>query len=165
MNKLIVLSGVPGSGKSYFARLLRTQKKRHIYIVSSDKIRKHVLGDQRDLSEDVLVFELYYALVEVYSKDPNGVVIMDATHAKKEYRLDKIKPFRKLFDQIDLICFKLDKKTVLKQNKERECPIPEDALNRLISEYTLPDQEEKDFYDHVDIITNHEVDKIIKRYL
>jgi len=165
MNRLIVLSGVPGSGKSYFAQLLKAQKKQHLYIISSDEIRKQILGDQRDLSEDVLVFKLYYSFTEAYSKDINGTVILDATHAKKEFRLDKIKPYRKLYNQIDLICFKLDKDVVLKQNKEREFPIPEDALNRLIKEYTLPDEEEYAFYDHIDIITNHEINKIINRYL
>ena len=165
MNYLIVLSGVPGSGKSYFSRALKQKRNKHVYIISSDELRKEILGDQRDMSEDTLIFKIYYALLKAYSEDKNGIVILDATHAKKIYRLDSIKPYKPLFDQVDLVCFKLDKETVLRQNAQRETPIPNDALIRLIDEYELPDEEERNFYHHVDIIYSHDIDKIIERYL
>ena len=165
MNRLIVLSGVPGSGKSYFSASLKAAVKKHVYIISSDEIRLNMLGNQQDLSEDVLVWKLYYSLVETYSIDKNGIVILDATHSKKVYRLDNIMPFRHLYDQVDLVCFRLDKELVLEQNKGRENPIPKESLLRLIDQFEMPDDEERKFYDHVDIIKDHETDKIIKRYL
>ena len=84
MNRLIVLSGVPGSGKSYFSAALKRAKKKHVYIVSSDELRLNILGNQQDLSEDELVWKIYYSLVEAYSIDKNGIVILDATHSKKD---------------------------------------------------------------------------------
>ena len=54
---------------------------------------------------------------------------------------------------------------MLKQNKEREFPIPEEALLKLIDEYEMPDDEEKAFYDHIDVIKDHNTGNIIKRYL
>ena len=165
MKRLIVLSGVPGSGKSYFSNALKDKNNGHVYIISSDALRKEIAGDQRDLSKDKEVWEKYYKLGRELSKEKDAIVIMDATHAKKTFRLDNIKPYRKLYDQIDLVCFKLNKAVVLKQNREREYPIPEDALLRLIDEYELPDDEERAFYDHVDIIVNHDTAKIIDRYL
>ena len=165
MNKLIVLSGVPGSGKSYFSASLKMAIKKHVYIISSDELRLNILGNQQDLSEDELVWKIYYSLVEAYSIDKNGIVILDATHSKKVYRLDNIMPFRHLYNQLDLVCFRLDKELVLEQNKGRENPIPKESLLRLIDQFEMPDDEERDFYDHVDIIRDHETDKIIKRYL
>ena len=165
MNYLIVLSGVPGSGKSYFSNALKSKKKENVYIVSSDSLRKEIAGDQRDLSHDKEVFEKYYELAKKYSEYKDAVVIMDATHAKKVFRLDKIKPYVGLYDQIDLVCFKLDKELVLKQNREREFPIPEEALLRLIDEYEMPDEEEKEFYNHIDFVKDHHTEEIIKRYL
>ena len=165
MNKLIVLSGVPGSGKSYFSQALKRAVKKHVYIISSDELRYNILGNQQDLSEDELVWKIYYSLVEAYSIDKNGIVILDATHSKKVYRLDNIMPFRHLYNQVDLVCFRLDKELVLEQNKGRENPIPKDSLLRLIDQFEMPDDEEREFYDHVDIIKDHETDKIISRYL
>ena len=165
MNRLIVLSGVPGSGKSYFSQALKRAIKKHVYIVSSDELRLNILGNQQDLSEDELVWKIYYSLVEAYSIDKNGIVILDATHSKKVYRLDNIMPFRHLYDELDLVCFRLDKELVLEQNKGRENPIPKESLLRLIDQFEMPDDEERNFYDHVDIIRDHETDKIIARYL
>ena len=165
MNRLIVLSGVPGSGKSYLSTQLKKALKKHVYIISSDELRLNILGNQQDLSEDVLVWKIYYSLVETYSIDKNGTVILDATHSKKVYRLDNIKPFKDLYDQLDLVCFRLDKELVLEQNKDRENPIPKDSLLKLIDNFEMPDDEERAFYDHVDIIKDHEIDKIIQRYL
>ena len=165
MNKLIVLSGVPGSGKSYFSSSFKLAIKKHVYIISSDELRKMILNNQRDLSEDELIWKIYYSLVETYSIDKNGIVILDATHSKKVYRLDNIKPFRRLYDQIDLVCFRLEKEMVYAQNKDRENPIPNEDLSKLIEEFEMPDDEERAFYDHVDIIKDHEIDKIINRYL
>ena len=41
MNRLIVLSGVPGSGKSYFSASFKAKKEKHVYIISSDALRKN----------------------------------------------------------------------------------------------------------------------------
>ena len=165
MNTLIVLSGVPGSGKSYFSACLKKAVKKHVYIISSDELRLNILGNQQDLSEDELIWKIYYSLIETYSIDKNAIVVLDATHSKKVYRLDNIKPFKQMFDQIDLVCFRLDKELVLKQNEGRENPIPKDSLLRLIDQFEMPDDEERTFYNHVDIIRDHETDKIIERYL
>ena len=164
MNRLIVLSGVPGSGKSYFSDALRKDKEKHVYIISSDQIRKEICGNQQDLSQDKLVWKIFYSLVKTYSEDKDGIVILDATNAKKEYRIDNIAPYKDLYDEVDLVCFHIKKNLVLKQNKEREFPIPEDALLRLIDSFEMPGEDEETFFDHIDIITDHNTDKIIKRY-
>ena len=164
MNRLIVLSGVPGSGKSYFSDALRKDKEKHVYIISSDQIRKEICGNQQDLSQDKLVWKIFYSLVKTYSEDKDGIVILDATNAKKEYRVDNIEPYKYLYDEVDLVCFHIDKDLVLKQNKEREFPIPEDALLRLIDQFEMPGEAEEEFFDHIDIVTDHNTDKIIKRY-
>ena len=165
MNRLIVLSGVPGSGKSHFTKELKKALNKHVYIISSDELRYKILGNQRDLSEDALIWQIYYELVKVYSVDKIGTVVLDATHSKKIYRLDNIQPYKPLYDQIDLICFRLDKDLVIKQNADRENPIPPDALLELIDAFEMPDEEEYAFYDHIDIVKDHNTSKIISRYL
>lgn len=144
--------------------MLKQALKKHVYIISSDALRLSILGNQQDWSEDELVWKIYYDLIRVYSMDKNGTVILDATHSKKVYRLDNIKPYKYLYDQVDLVCFRLDKELVLEQNKDRENPIPKESLLKLIEQFEMPDDEEREFYDHIDIIKDHEIAKIINRY-
>ena len=165
MNCLIVLSGVPGSGKSYFSNALKSQVKRDVYVISSDQLRLQMFGDQKDLSHDPIIWEEFYRLASEYSKKKDAIVVLDATNAKKMYRLGCIERYKKLYDQIDLVCFQLEKEIVIKQNKERDNPIPEDALLRLINEFEMPDDEEKTFFDHINIIKSHRTKQIINRYL
>ena len=134
-------------------------------IISSDQLRYELLGNQRDLSQDDKIWKRFYELAKEYSAIKDATVVLDSTNAKKIYRLDNIKPYRKLYDEIDVVVFQLDKETVLKQNRERESPIPENALLKLIDEFELPDEEEKEFFDHIDVIKSHHIRQIIKHYL
>ena len=43
-SKLIVLSGIPGSGKSTYCKYVDATDKRKVIVVSSDEIRKELTG-------------------------------------------------------------------------------------------------------------------------
>lgn len=165
MNRLVVLSGAPGSGKSYFTKVLKKKKHTHLYIISSDQLRASILHNQKNMSEDTLIWKIYFELARAYSVDKNGVVVLDATHTNKQYRLKNVIQFRDVYDEIDLICFNLKREIVIKQNKERVHPIPEDKLISIIENYQLPDEEEKRFFNHIHIITSHEIEGVISKYL
>lgn len=163
MNKLIVLSGVPGSGKSYISLLLKEKKKDgHLYVVSSDQLRTQIGGSQTNFNNEKLMWTMYYELASVYSIDENGIVILDSTNAKREYRIDQIKPLKGQFDEVDLIMFKLDKVTIMRQNLDRDYPIPTDALNRLMDEFEDVSEEDKAFFDNIYIVDKHDLTPIIE---
>ena len=167
MNKLIVLSGVPGSGKSYISLLIKDRMKAgHVYVVSSDSLRKQICGTQQCLDHDDLMWAMYYEMAKAYALDKDGIVILDSTNSRRMYRIDKVKPIKHLFDEVDLVTFELDKLTVMRQNMERDFPIPSDALERLIDEYEHVNEEDKEFFDYIftidDSYLNTVIDKIIK---
>lgn len=161
MKKLIILSGIPGSGKSYFSKCVKEIKCNHVYIISSDAIRKDMLGSQRNLSKENVVWDIFYNLPKIYSLDDECLVILDATHIKKELRLRVRNDLKDYFDEIDLISFYLPKDIAAKQNKEREYPVPDYVLDSFFNEFELPDDEEKSIFNHVYVIHNAEIDKII----
>ena len=165
MNKLIVLSGVPGSGKSYISLLLKEKRKSHLYIVSSDNLRAQVGGSQTNLDNEELVWDMYYELAKVYSLDKEGIVVLDSTNSKTEFRVDKVVPIKDRFNEVDLVIFKLDKITVMEQNLDRKYPIPSDALERLIDNFEDITDVDKKFFDNIYVVNKHDLTPIIEEIL
>lgn len=162
MNKLVVLSGVPGSGKSYISLLIKDRVRNgHVYVVSSDALRTLICGSQKCFAYDDLMWNMYYDLAKVYSRDKNGIVILDSTNAKRIFRIEKLKPIKKSFDEVVLVTFNLNKMTVMRQNMDREFPIPSDALERLIDEYEHVNEEDSAFFDKIYQVEGHDLTPII----
>jgi len=161
MSKLIVLSGVPGSGKSYFSKMLRKKKSGHVYIISSDALRDLVTGNQKNLSEDALMWKMYYELAKVYSADPKGLVVLDATNRSTQYRIDSVKELKESFGETDLVLFDIPKEVVLRQNLDREFPVPEAVIEEYFSFFELPKKEDYEFFNNVYIATGDNIEEII----
>ena len=162
MSKLIVLSGVPGSGKSYFSKLLRKEKVGHVYIISSDALRDLVTGNQQNLSEEPLMWKMFYELAKVYSNDKKGIVVLDATNRSTEYRIDSVKELKKNFDEALLVLFNVPKEVVFAQNLDREFPVPEAVLEEYFEHFELPKKEDYEFFDKVYVTNGEDLKDIIK---
>lgn len=157
MNKLVVLAGVPGSGKSYFSSTIKKIKTSHVYIVSSDQLRKEIAGSQSILKYDDLMWDIFLNLAKVYSKDPNGIVILDATHINSELRVKRNLPLKELFDETYLVVWNLDRLVVSNQNLQRDYPIPPEAMNMFFDKFEMPDEVDKEFFDHIIYINNSDI--------
>ena len=164
MAKLIILSGVPGSGKSYFSHLLRDHKVGHVYIISSDVLRDLVTGSQQDLSEDQLMWSFYYDLAKLYSRDQKGIVILDSTNTAVEYRTTAAKTLKGLFESVDLISFDIKPDVVYRQNLDREWPIPTELLTHYIETFQLPTKEDYDNFDNIYIIKDKNFKEVVEKY-
>ena len=59
MPQLILLIGIPGSGKSFYAKKYDYDRifKHNTTILSSDQIRKEILGDENDQTHNDEVFD------------------------------------------------------------------------------------------------------------
>ncbi|MDY0177999.1 MAG: AAA family ATPase [Erysipelotrichia bacterium] len=154
MAKLIVLSGIPGSGKSYLCSLMKKIKKSHVYIISSDALRNQITGDQADLSKDNIMWRMFYELPKIYSSDPEALVLLDATHALIKYRTDAIKHLIPLFDEVSLVMFNLEKKIVDNQNVEREHPVSQSILDYFYQTFEGVSEKDKEFFAHIYVIKN-----------
>ena len=108
---------------------------------------------------------MYYKLAKVYSLDKQGIVVLDSTNAKTEFRVDKVLPLKKSFNEVDLVVFKLDKITVMEQNLDRKYPIPSDALEKLIDNFEDIGEREKEFFDNIYIVDKHDLTPIIEQIL
>ena len=162
MNKLIILSGVPGSGKSYFSNTIKKIKNSHVYIVSSDQLRKEITGSQSNLYAEDLMWKMFYSLAKTYSLDKDGIVILDATHVSSYLRVDKNLELKPLFDQTILVMWNTDRQLVSNQNLQREYPIPPEALDKFFSIFELPTDKDREFFDKILMVTNNDIAPIIE---
>ena len=165
MNKLVVLSGIPGSGKSYFSQTVKEIKGTHVYIVSSDQLRKEMMGSQRNLSKDNEMWKIFYELPKVYAYDSDALTILDATHIKSSYRLRVFNDMKNYYNEVYLVYFTLDKEKVFEQNKEREYPVPDYVLENFYQEFELPSDEEMKSFNRVYVIKNNEIDKVVNEII
>lgn len=157
MNKLVVLAGVPGSGKSYFSSTIKKIKTSHVYVISSDQLRKEIGGSQANLNNEDLMWKIFINLAKTYALDPNGIVILDATHISSEFRVKRNSPLKELFNETYLVVWNLDHLVVSNQNLQRDYPIPPEAMNMFFNKFEMPDEVDKEFFDHIIYINNSDI--------
>ena len=162
MNKLVILSGVPGSGKSYFSNTIKKIKNKHVYIISSDELRLLICGNQSSLECEDLMWKMFLELAKVYALDKDGVVILDATHVSSDLRVSKAQALKDLFDETILVMWNINKATVFNQNFQREHPIPPEALEKFIKIFELPTEKDKEIFDKIIIIENNDITPAIE---
>ena len=162
MSKLIVLSGVPASGKSYFCKTIKKIKESHVYVVSSDELRREITGRQSNLNEDELMWKIFFSLAKTYSLDKEGVVVLDATHVSKKMRVDRNKKLKHLFEEVDLVMWNIDKQVVANQNLQREYPIAPDVLERFYQILELPTEDDEKFFDKIIMVTSNDIAPVIQ---
>ena len=129
---LIMMIGVPGSGKSTYAKNL--QKDFGFPIVSSDKVRGELYGDESNQSNPAVVFNLVYKRVS-YFLDQVGICILDATNCSRKNRRTAIKRLRPT--KIFYILMDVDIQTCKEQNAARDRVVPDYVIDKMEKDFWL----------------------------
>lgn len=148
MATLILLSAIPGSGKSTWAKQYQKEHP-NTYIVASDEIRESFFGSAQNFSHEKEVWQIFLDKINEHAEaDASCTVIADATNLRNQYRLYYCKQTPK-FDKHVLILFKIPFEICLIQNRMRKKGriVPEKAMQKLIAEYEEPSEEVLDAYD------------------
>jgi len=154
MKTLVVVSGIPGSGKSTFSMLLKEKNKLHTYIVSSDDLRTILTGSPSDFSKDDEMWKMYYDFPITYAKDKDATCILDATNSIASYRTTTLKNIAKKYDRKVLVMFDLPLNEVLKQNLSREVIVPENTIKKYYESFEKVTKADLTFYDTIYVIDN-----------
>ena len=150
MKTLIVLCAVAGAGKSTWAEQYR-QTHHHVYVVSSDEIRKELTGRYSDMSKDLEMWTIYFNRINEYrEKHKDVTVIADSTNILNKYRLQ----YKDIvgFDKKVLVIIRKDLPVILKQNLARseEKQIPEEAIKWMYENFEEPSEEVLNIFDEYD---------------
>lgn len=118
---LLMLSGIPGSGKSYWANCYIKGKENCVCIVSRDKIRFSLLKEDDDyFAKEKQVVRIFAEQIQkALDDDKHQIVIADATHNTYKSRMSLLK--RLVLKNVDVIpvCFNTSLEKCLENNNKR----------------------------------------------
>lgn len=141
MSKILVLQGVPASGKSTWAKEFVKNKKDWV-IVSRDSIRESTGNYWVPSREDYISYVEEVQVISALDNDLN--VIIDATNLNPK-TIDKWKNIASKLDcEITFQMFEIDFKTALERDSNRERRVGKNTLEQFFSKY-FPEKL-KDYY-------------------
>jgi len=150
MKTLIVLSAMPGSGKSTWAKQYQAEHS-HTLIVSSDAIRYELTGQTQDFSKQKEVWELFSLRIHEYAQMYDDVtVILDALNDLNVLREKYVKDNPE-FDEYVLVLLPRTLEQIRYFNKERALSsiVPDEQLERLISKWEEPTEDIKKLFNKI----------------
>ncbi len=145
--KLIVLSGIPGSGKSTYAANYAS-KNPETFIVASDAIRHELFGRVDDFSQEEIVWAKFENLVREKAKT-HKTIIADSSATTNVRRLRWAQIFRDLFDKIELVYFDIPFDVCLERNEKRHLTIPYSDMVVMRDSFEKPSLEVTLAYDEI----------------
>lgn len=142
MKTLIMLSAIPASGKSTWAKKYKATHE-NVFILNSDEIRMEVTnGDYMDHSRQKEVWELFERRIHEYGANEDSTVILDALNDVNDVRLKYLTTTPE-FDKKILIMFpsSLEKSQRLNGLREEHVRVPEQILIQLVNKFEEPNEE------------------------
>lgn len=129
--RAVVTVGLPGCGKSTFARgLLQPESPDGPAELNLDALREKVCGDATNQSATRAAIALRNRLFHTYAHERRDVIVSD-THARRKHRTRVIKLLRKLGYHVELVFFDVGIETCLQRNAGRERQVPIAAIEMM----------------------------------
>jgi len=131
MTTVIVLIGIPASGKSSFARSIVQSYSSPIKVVSPDLIRVELYGDRSENQYQGNWQEIYAQIKLQFqeSYQAQKSVIYDATNCRIQYRQEIISLSKNIgFNLITGIWLNVPLWICLQRNERRLHPVPESVI-------------------------------------
>lgn len=139
MAKFIMLIGLPGSGKSTYAKSLMDLEGRVQYC-SSDKIREELYGDENIQGDPNKVFRLLHNKVKDLLNEGHDV-IYDATNVTRKNRCGIINEIKPLCKEIEAHIIWAPVQDCIIRDKERKRTVGEGVIRKFLLRWQSP------FYD------------------
>jgi len=142
-NTLYIAVGLPGSGKSTYAK--NFIKDKEIEYLSSDELRAVYGKSEEDQTVTPLVFGHIKRKVDEFLKDGKNVLV-DATSVNRRERSDYINTAKKYGAKVVAIVFKMDRQGLIDRNKKRGEQggrvVPDWVIDKMIAKFEEPSYSE-----------------------
>ena len=135
MPNLIVLVGLPASGKSYKSQELA--KEYNATVFSSDDLRQEIFGDiDHQEDNDKLFKELHKRIKECLASSNSA--IYDACNISYKRRMAFLQELNKIPCEKICVVMATPYEECLKRNAERERKVPEYVIERMYKNFYIP---------------------------
>ena len=143
MNTLYITVGLPGSGKSTYAK--EFIKGKDIEYLSSDELRAVYGKGEDDQTVTPIVFGHIKRKVDEFLKDGKNVLV-DATSVNRRERSDYINTAKKYGSKVVALVFKMDRNGLIARNKKRGEEggrvVPDWVIDKMLNKYEEPSHDE-----------------------
>jgi len=143
MSTIYIAVGLPGSGKSTYAK--NFIKGKDIEYLSSDELRAVFGKSEEDQTMTPLVIGHIKRKVDEFLKDGKNVLV-DATSVNRKERADYINTAKKYGAKVVVLVFKLDRQGLIDRNKKRGQEggrvVPDWVIDKMLAKYEEPSTSE-----------------------
>lgn len=164
MRTFLLLSAIPGSGKSTWAKNYQREHP-NTFIVSSDELRREIGGDVQNFDHEAEVWAAFIRRINEYgAAHEDCQVIGDATNIKNDFR-HYYGEQTKVFDKKILVFFDIPFEIAEANNQRRDpaAVVPEEAMKRMEAEWEKPSPDLNDLYDEIWIIGIEETNALFSK--
>jgi len=135
-NDMIILIGLPASGKSTWAKRYVTNRK-FAALISSDSIRKELYGDEATQGDNNKIFSLVRERAEEALKEGKDVVI-DATNMTIKDRSAYFDIAKTYGATVTGILFDTPVEECKRRNSKRDRVVPDFVYDKMLNRYEEP---------------------------
>lgn len=141
MNKVILMVGLSGSGKSHKAKFL--SEKNNAIIISSDDIRKELFNNENDQEHNDIVFsELHKRVRQNLQNGKNSII--DATNLTMKSRRSAITNIKQTKIPCEIMAYVMTKdfENCVRNDFRRERTVGKDVIYQQMKKFQIPFFEE-----------------------
>jgi predicted kinase len=140
--EVVLLSGLPGAGKDHWARTNLPDWP----VVSLDDLRAELEVSPTDTQGAVLSRARELAREHLRQARP---FVWNGTNLSRQLRGECLRLFAAYKARIRIVYVEVSEATLLRQNRQRPSPVPEDVIERLLRRWEIPDLTEAHRVDRV----------------
>ncbi len=129
---MIVLVGVPGSGKSTWA------KEQNCQVLSSDEFRVMLSGDESNQDIHRHVFAAMRHVLRARLEIGPMTTIIDATNLRWRDRRSWLQAAKKFNARVEAMYFDVPLAVALERNRGRKRQVPEEAIRKMHEAMQMP---------------------------